>query len=41
MKLKVRETVKVEDKDHHIFDWYEDRGGQQVKTMEIKYTRKK
>jgi hypothetical protein len=41
MKQKIRETVKVIDKDHHNFEWYEDRGGQEAKTMEISYTRKK
>ena len=41
MKQKIREVVKVVDKDHHTFEWYEDRGGQEVKTMEIAYTRKK
>jgi hypothetical protein len=41
MKQKVRETIKIVDKDHHTFEWYEDRGGQQAKTMEIDYTRKK
>ncbi len=41
MKTKVRETVKIVDKDHHIFDWYEDRGGNEVKTVEISYTRSK
>jgi hypothetical protein len=41
MKQKVREMIKVVDKDHHTFEWYEDRGGQQAKTMEINYTRKK
>jgi len=41
MKTKVREVVKIADKDHHIMEWYEDRGGQDVKTMEINYTRKK
>jgi hypothetical protein len=41
MKTKVRETMKIDDKDHHTFEWYEDRGGQEVKTMEINYTRKK
>ena len=41
MKTKIRETVKIADKDHHTFEWYEDRGGQEVKTMEINYTRKK
>jgi len=41
MKTKVREVITVADKDHHKFEWYEDRGGQEVKTMEINYTRKK
>jgi hypothetical protein len=41
MKTKAREVIKVVDKDHHIFEWYEDRGGQEVKTMEINYARKK
>lgn len=40
MKTKVRATTKVVDKDHHTFEWYEDRGGKEVKTMEINYTRK-
>jgi hypothetical protein len=41
MKTKIREVVKIVDKDHHTFEWYEDRGGKEVKTMEISYTRKK
>jgi uncharacterized protein DUF1579 len=41
MKQKVRETVKLPDKDHMLFEWYEDRGGKEVKTMEINYTRAK
>jgi hypothetical protein len=41
MKQKIREMIKIVDKDHHTFEWYEDRGGQQAKTMEINYTRKK
>jgi uncharacterized protein DUF1579 len=41
MKQKIREVVKLVDKDHHTFEWYEDRGGQEVKTMEINYTRAK
>src|SRR5216110_2125596 len=41
MKQKVREVIKIVDKNHHIFEWYEDRGGQEVKTMEISYTRKR
>jgi hypothetical protein len=40
MKTKVRETVKLTDKDHHAFEFFEDRGGKEVKTMEIHYTRK-
>jgi len=41
MKQKVREVIKIVDNNHHTFEWYEDRGGQEAKTMEIKYTRKK
>ena len=41
MKQKIREVVKIVDKDHHNFEWYEDRGGKEAKTMEINYTRKK
>jgi uncharacterized protein DUF1579 len=40
MKQKIREVVKVTDKDHMTFEWYEDRGGKEAKTMEIDYTRK-
>jgi hypothetical protein len=40
MKTKIRETIKIVDKDHRVFEFYEDRGGTEVKTMEIKYTRK-
>jgi hypothetical protein len=39
MKQKIREVVKITDKDHMDFEYYEDRGGQEVKTMEIAYTR--
>jgi hypothetical protein len=39
MKQQIREVVKVVDKDHHTFEWYENRGGQEAKTMEINYTR--
>ncbi len=41
MKTKVREVVKIVDANHHSFEWYEDRGGQEAKTMEIDYTRGK
>jgi len=39
MKQQIREVIKVTDNNHHIFEWYENRGGQEVKTMEINYTR--
>jgi hypothetical protein len=41
MKSKVREVMKIVDNDHHTFEWYEGQGGQERKTMEISYTRKK
>ena len=41
MKQQIRETIKITDKDHHLFEWFENRGGQEVKTMEIAYTRSK
>lgn len=39
MPVKIREVLKVTDKDHHLFEWYEDRGQGEAKTMEIAYTR--
>jgi hypothetical protein len=39
--VKIRELIKVVDNDHHNFEWYEDRGAGETKTMEIAYTRKK
>ena len=41
MPVKMREVIKVVDKDHHTFEMYEDRGAGETKTMEINYTRKK
>ena len=41
MKTKVREVLKMVDKDHMTFEWYENRNGQEMKTMEISYARKK
>lgn len=41
MTQKIREVIKIVDKDHHTFEWYEDRGGKEAKTMEIAYTRSK
>jgi len=40
MKTKVRQAVKFVDANHHTLEFYEDRGGKEVKTMEITYTRK-
>jgi Protein of unknown function (DUF1579) len=39
MKTPVREVLKITDKDHMMLEWYENRGGQEKKTMEIAYTR--
>ena len=39
MKQQVREVIKVTDTDHMMLEWYENRGGQEKKTMEIAYTR--
>ncbi|MEN3370792.1 MAG: hypothetical protein V7609_2935 [Verrucomicrobiota bacterium] len=39
MKTKMREVIKVVDKDHHTFEMYEDRGTGETKSMEIAYTR--
>ena len=41
MKTKVREVIKVVDNDHHNFEYYEDRGQGEMKSMEITYSRKK
>jgi hypothetical protein len=39
MKTPVREVLKVPDNNHMMLEWYENRGGQEKKTMEINYTR--
>ena len=39
MKMPVREALRLTDKDHMTLEWYENRGGQEKKTMEIAYTR--
>ena len=39
MKVKVRQHVKILSEDSHVMDWYETRGGKEIKTMEIAYTR--
>jgi hypothetical protein len=35
----MRMLIKIADKDHHTLEAYEDRGGKEAKTMEIKYVR--
>ena|ERR1041385_852892 len=39
-KTKVRQTIKLTDKNHRLYEFYEDRGGKEVKTMELTYDRK-
>jgi hypothetical protein len=41
MKSKVRQVIKMADKDHHSMEYFEDRGQGEMKSMEIVYTRKK
>jgi len=41
MKSKVRQVIKIADKDHHSMEYYEDRGQGEMKSMEINYSRKK
>jgi hypothetical protein len=40
MKMKIREVLTKMDNDHHRMEFFEDRGGKDVKTMQIDYTRK-
>jgi len=41
MKTAVREVIKIADNNHMTLEWYENQGGQEKKTMEINYTKKK
>lgn len=41
MKTQVREVLKIADKNHMNLEWFENQGGQERKTMEIAYTKKK
>ena len=41
MTSKIRQVIKVGDKNHHSMEYYEDRGQGETKTMQIDYTRKK
>ncbi len=36
---QVREVMKIADNNHMALEWYENRGGKEMKTMEINYTR--
>ncbi len=40
-QVKVRQNVKILSGDSHVMEWYETRGGKEIKTMEIAYTRQK
>jgi hypothetical protein len=40
MKTKVRERIKVIDPKHRLMEFFEDRGGTEVRTLEIGYSRK-
>jgi uncharacterized protein DUF1579 len=40
-KTKMRQTIKTVDKDHRLFEFFDDRGSGEMKTMEINFTRKK
>jgi hypothetical protein len=41
MRSQVREVLKITDNNHMMLEWYENQGGQEKKTMEISYTRKR
>src|SRR5438034_135869 len=32
MKTRIREVIKITDNDHHTMEWFEDRGGTEVRT---------
>jgi hypothetical protein len=39
MTIKLRETLKIVDANHHTFEYFEDRGQGEMKSVEINYTR--
>jgi len=41
MDVKIREVVKIIDKDHHKIEMYNQVNGKEFKSMEIEFTRKK
>jgi hypothetical protein len=40
MKTRMRQVIKIMDKNHRTMEFFEDREGKEVKTMEITYERK-
>ena len=40
-RLKVRQTIRIHSADTHVMEWFDTRGGREIKTMEITYTRQK
>ncbi len=38
-KVRIRQTLRIVDDDHHEMSWYETRNGKEAKTMEIVFTR--
>ncbi|MEO6065582.1 MAG: DUF1579 domain-containing protein [Lysobacterales bacterium] len=36
----VRQVIRIVDNNHHEFEWHETHGGNEMKTMEISYTRR-
>ncbi|MEO8670456.1 MAG: DUF1579 domain-containing protein [Tahibacter sp.] len=38
-KIPIREVVKIVDKDHYTFEWFETREGKEARTMQISYVR--
>ena len=39
LKTKIREVIKIVDYEHRTFEFFEQRGDKEVKTMEINYVR--
>src|SRR3546814_16015028 len=39
--IAIRETVRIIDADHHVMEMFETHDGQDVRTMQIEYTRAK
>ena len=39
--IRIRETIRIVDADHHVMEMFEPRDGKEVRTMQIEYTRAK